>query len=153
MLTLEPAGPHELPGLVIGVLPNAESQPFGDAVVANRLRSQTLDESLNLLDHGWHPGALPNNAELRKADAFDRPEKLGLDFVHKSGRLAPMDADIRDLISLLTNRVGTLMEGHSVVALTCGARSEDDAAAVFEDLEAAVAQMGALIVAAKAILA
>lgn len=62
-----------------------------------------------------------------------------------------MDDDTRELISLLTTRVGMLMEDGSVDALTCGGKSAADITAVLDGLEKSIVRMAALIGAAKAL--
>lgn len=77
---------------------------------------------------------------------------LVLDFVVISLRSRVMDDDTRELISLLTTRVGMLMEDRSVYVLTCGRQSAADIADMLDELETSIARMVVLIGAAKTLL-
>lgn len=63
-----------------------------------------------------------------------------------------MDEDIRELISLLTTQVGTIMEDSSADALTCGRKPPEDMKIILDGLEVNIARMSALIGAAKALV-
>ncbi|MEQ1499252.1 MAG: hypothetical protein ABL914_11370 [Novosphingobium sp.] len=63
-----------------------------------------------------------------------------------------MDDDTNELISRLTTKAGIMMEDYSVIALSCGGQDAASIAFVLDELERSVAQMNAIIGAAKVLL-
>jgi|GEM_PF-3787747 len=62
-----------------------------------------------------------------------------------------MDDIDRELISLLSTKIGMLMEDHSALALTIGSELEDEQANRMATLDQAAEKIGALVAAAHSI--
>ena len=80
-------------------------------------------------------------------------KKLDMDFGAAPRLRGCMDENTDDLIAQLCTRIGMIMEGASVTALTVGRMLPRDQLAVIDELEGAAKRIDALVAAARALLA
>jgi hypothetical protein len=102
-----------------------------------------------------NPAALCSNTNAsfaREVEWKDEklPEKLDMDFVAWSVRLAVMDDDA-ELMGLLCTRIGMIMEDASVIALTLAAADPEARLVQLAELKAASAAIAALVAAVESL--